>query len=156
MSKYEQELATLEEVLGIAGVQVTGWQSQGTQMIRLRVKSRNEYGVCPECGKLCATTHDIGAEQLIRDLAMSGKRCWLIYRPRRYECERCERTFVERVGWKSPELNYTLRYEEHIYGRGRRETLADVARDERLSEDVVGNIFERWAKKKSLPVDTLL
>ena len=27
--------------------------------------------------------------------------------------------------------------------------MADVARDERLSEDVVTSIFERWAKKQS-------
>ena len=91
---------------------------------------------------------------------MSGKRCWLIYRPRRYECKSCERTFVERVGWKSPDLNYTLRYEEHIYERARRESLADVARDERLSEDVeatlrgvVRNMFERLAKKTLQPAD---
>ena len=154
MGNYEQELATLEEVLGIAGVQVTGWQYQGTQIIRLRTKSKNEYGICPDCGKVCVKEHDVGAEQLIRDLSMSGKRCWLIYQPRRYECESCERTFVERVSWKSPDVNYTLRYEEHVYARARLETLADVAQDERLSEDVVRNIFERWAKKKLQPADT--
>ena len=147
MSNYQQELATLEAVLGIAEVQVTGWQYQGTQIIRLRVKSSNEFGVCPGCGKLCLKEHDIGDEQLIRDLPMSGKRCWLMYRPRRYECEGCKRTFVERVSWKAADLNYTLRYEEHIYERGRRESLADVARDERLSEDIVRGIFERLAKK---------
>ena len=65
MSNYQQELATLEEVLGIAGVQVREWQYQGTQIIRLRVKSKNEIGVCPDCGKLCSKEHYVGAEQLI-------------------------------------------------------------------------------------------
>ena len=156
MSHYQQELATLEAVLGIAGVEVTGWQQQGTQIIRLRVKSKHEFGVCPDCGKVCGKEHDVGDEQLIRDLSMSGKRCWLMYRPRRYGCESCERTFVERVGWKAPDLNYTLRYEEHIYERGRRESLADVARDERLSEDVVRNMFERMAKKTLQSADIRL
>jgi len=103
MSTDEQEWATLEAVLGIAGVQVTGWQYQGTHTIRVRVKSKNEMGVCPDCSKVCTQEHDVGHEQLVPDLPMSGKRCWLIYRPRRYACKRCERTFVERVGWKSPD-----------------------------------------------------
>ena len=153
MSTDEREWATLEAVLGIAGVQVTGWQYQETHTIRVRVKSKNEMGVCPDCNKVCTHEHDVGHEQLVRDLPMSGKRCWLIYRPRRYGCKRCERTFVERVGWKSPDLNYTLRYEAYIYERGRRESMADVAREERLSEAVVGSIFERWAKKLLPSVD---
>ena len=64
MSNYEVELATLEAVLGIAGVQVTGWQYQWTQIIRLGVKSSHELGVCPNCGKVCGKEHDVGDEQL--------------------------------------------------------------------------------------------
>jgi len=189
MSNYQREMDMLREVLGITGVAVTGWQYQGDSIIRIQVKSTQACGVCPICGQLCSQAHDVGDEQLIRDLPMSKggpaprtgrmasrghRRCWLMYQPRRFECQKCERTFVERVSWKSPDLNYTLRYEEHIYARCRRETLADgpaprtgraaskghfVARDERLSEDVaprratfVRNIFERWAKKKWPPV----
>ena len=153
MSNKQLELETLQEVLGISGIAVTGWQYQGEYIIRIRVKSTHECGVCPECSQLCSQEHDVGNDQLMRDLPMSNRRCWLIYRPRRFECRSCERTFVERVSWKAPDLNYTLRYEEHIYGRCRRETVADVAQAERLSEDVVRNIFERWAKKTLPRVD---
>ena len=38
---------------------------------------------------------------------MWAKSCWLKYVPCRYECEGCEKTFVERVAWKATELNYT-------------------------------------------------
>jgi transposase len=107
------------------------------------VISISEAGVCPDCGKPSVKVHDNGEEQLIRDLPIWSKRCWLKYTPRRFECQECERTFVERVAWKAPELNYTQRYEEHVYEQARRESIADVARDERLSEDVVTSIFER-------------
>ena len=149
MSDYQVMMNGLSELLDLPNVKVTGMQQQGHTLIRLRVMSTSEAGVCPDCGKPSVKVHDSGEEQLIRDLPMWNKRCWLIYKPRRFECPECERTFVERVMWKAPELNYTLRYEAHVYERVRRESRADVARDERLSEDVVTSLFERWAKKQS-------
>ena len=148
MSDYQVMMKGLSELLDLANVKVTGMQQQGRSIIRLIVMSTSEAGVCPDCGKSSMKVHDSGEEQLIRDLPIWNKRCWLKYAPRRFECPECERTFVERVLWKAPELNYTLRYEEHVYERVRRESMADVARDERLSEDVVSSIFERWAKKQ--------
>jgi len=126
---------------------VTGLERQGSTVIRLRVVSTSEAGVCPGCGKPSVKVHDVGDEQLIRDLPIWGKRCWLKYVPRRFECGVCEKTFVERVVWKASDLNYTQRYEAHVYERCRRESMADVAGDERLSEDIVTSLFERWAKK---------
>ena len=94
--------------------------------------------------------HDYGEPQLIRDLPIWNRRCWLRYSPRRFECASCEKTFVERVAWREPGLEYTTRYEQFIYEQVRRQSVAQVARDERLSEDIVQGIFERWAKKRSL------
>lgn len=146
MSEYQAMLKGLGELLDLPNVKVTGLEQQGNWVIRLRVISTSEAGICPHCGKPSVKVHDGGDEQLIRDLPMWAKRCWLKYVPRRFECVGCQRTFVERVAWKAAELNYTTRYEEHVYERTRRESIADVARDERLSEDIVTGIFERWAK----------
>jgi transposase len=147
MSEYQAVLMEMGKLLDLPNVKVIGMEEQGTTVIRLRVVSTSEAGVCPRCGKPSVKVHDVGEEQLIRDLPMWAKRCWLKYVPRRYECEGCEKTFVERVGWKAAEMNYTQRYEAHVYERCRRESMADVARDERLSEDIVTSLFERWAKK---------
>ena len=84
---------------------------------------------------------------MIRDLPMWNRRCWIGYAPRRFSCEQCDKTFVERVAWREPGLNYTTRYEEYVYEQVRRETVSQVAQDEGLSEDVVAGIFERRAKK---------
>ena len=149
MSDYQELLKGLGELLDLPNVSVTGLQQQGQGIIRLRVISTSEAGVCPTCGKPSVKVHDMGEEQLIRDLPLWSKRCWLMYVPRRFECPDCARTFVERVAWKAAELNYTLRYEAHVYARARRESIAEVARDERLSEDIVSSLFERWAKKQS-------
>ena len=86
---------------------------------------------------------------MIRDLPIWNRRCWLSYRPRRFDCATCDNTFVERVAWREPGLDYTVRYEQAIYEKVRRESVAQVAQDERLSEDIIQGIFERWAKKRS-------
>ena len=41
-----------------------------------------------------------------------------------------------------------MRYEQAIYEKVRRESVAQVAQDERLSKDIIQGIFERWAKKR--------
>ena len=61
----------------------------------------------------------------------------------------CGNTFVELVAWREPGWAYTTRYEQFIYEQVRRQSVAQVARDERLSEDTVQGLFERWAKKRS-------
>jgi transposase len=86
---------------------------------------------------------------MLRDLPIWNRRCWLRYAPRRFNCETCATTFVERVLWREPGLDYTTRYAQFIYERTRREAIAQIAQDERLTEAIVQGIFERGAKKRS-------
>ena len=85
---------------------------------------------------------------MIRDMPMWDRRGWIGYAPRRFKCEHCDKTFVERVVWREPGLNYTTRYENYVYEQVRRQNVAQVAKDEFLSADVVKGIFERRAKKR--------
>jgi transposase len=87
-------------------------------------------------------------EQLVRDLAYGERHCYLSYRARRFRCEKCSKTFVERVAWKRPEASYTLRYENYIYQRARKEPVRQIAEEEGLSEEAVQSIFEHKAKKR--------
>jgi transposase len=98
--------------------------------------------------------HDTSKPQLIRDLPLWQRRGWLQYAPRRFKCATCQDTFVERVLWREPDLDYTLRYEQAIYERARREPISQIAASERLSQDKVQGIFERGAKKQSTAAAT--
>ena len=51
-------------------------------------------------------------------------------------------------------MNYTLRYEEYIYQRARKEPVSQIAQDEGLSEEAVQAIFEHRAKKRLRHGDT--
>jgi len=139
----------LTQLLGIKQLSVTGSTFLENEEIRLNVEPLLKAAACPDCGEISLHEHEHGDEQQIRDLAVAERRCWLVYRPRRFRCDRCQKTFVERVEWKRTGMGYTTRYERYIYQRSRREPISQVAQDEGLSEEAVQAIFEDWAKKRS-------
>ena len=139
----------LTELLDLPMTRVTHYQLVGPSRINLFVESTAEVALCPACQRVSTVVHDVSDPTFVRDLSMWNRQCWVRYVARRFKCETCQTTFVERVAWREAGLNYTMRYEHHIYQRARREPLAQIAQDERLSEEVVQGIFERGAKKRS-------
>lgn len=144
----------LTELLGLPQVRVTRYELLGRDRIQLSVESTVEVAVCPDCQLVSFTLHETSKPQLIRDLPIWQRRCWLHYAPRRFKCMSCQDTFVERVLWREPDLDYTVRYEQALYQRARREPISQIAESEQLSEDIVQGIFERGAKKHSMPAAT--
>lgn len=139
----------LTELLDLLNVRVTHYQLVGQQRLNLFIESTVAAAVCPDCQQLSLAVHQIGEPQMLRDLPIWNRRCWLRYAPRRFRCETCATTFVERVLWRESGLDYTTRYEQFVYERTRREPLAQIAQAEGLSEAIVQGLFERGAKKRS-------
>ena len=144
-----EENQILTQLLGINKLEVTGSTFVGSDEIHLNVEPMLKVAACPECSAISLHEHDRGDEQQVRDLGVAERRCWLVYRPRRFRCEQCQKTFVERVEWRRAGMSYTTGYEKHIYQRSRREPISQIAQDEGLSEEAVQAIFEDWAKKRS-------
>ena len=144
-----QQYDWLTELLDLPNVCVMRFQLVGSNRLNVVVESTQEVAIPPQCQQPSLVVHDQGEPQMIRDLPIWNRRCWLSYRPRRFDCATCDNTFVERVAWREPGLDYTVCYEQAIYEKVRRESVAQVAQDERLSEDIIQGIFERWAKKRS-------
>jgi len=105
----------LAELLDLPHVQVAGYQILNSERIEVRIESRVDAAVCPNCQRVSAQIHDTAEPQTLRDLTIWGRQCWLRYAPRRFACATCQRTFTERVSWREPGLAYTLRYAQHIY-----------------------------------------
>lgn len=143
-----QNYQVLSDLLGLMNVQVTKYQLVGDYQINLFIQSTAKAALCPHCQKASESIHEHSPTQEIRDLPMWNRRCWLHYRPRRFRCDSCDKTFVERIAWREPGYNYTRRYEQHIFERTRKQPIAHVAQEERMSEDIVQGIFNRYAQKK--------
>jgi transposase len=138
----------VNKLLNLDKVQVTQTEFAGDDRITLFVESTQEIAICPECGQASSSVHDLSAAQMIRDLSIAERRCYLSYRAHRFDCQTCGKTFVERVVWKRPGTSYTVRYEQYIYERSRKEPVSQIAKDEGLSEEAVQAIFEHKAKKR--------
>ena len=138
----------LNQLLGIEKLHVVRSEFVGEGQINLYVESSMPVASCPECGQISEQVHDLSEVQMIRDLPIVERRCYLSYRARRFKCEQCGKTFVERVDWKRTGVSYTERYERYIYQRIRRETVNQVAEDEGLSEEAAQAIFAHKAKKR--------
>ncbi|HKZ00884.1 MAG TPA: transposase family protein [Pyrinomonadaceae bacterium] len=152
MANYDM----LTKLLDLPNVRVTHYQLVGRQRLNLFIESTVAAAVCPDCQHLSLAVHQIGEPQMLRDLPIWNRRCWLGYAPRRFKCESCATTFVERVGWRESGLDYTARYAQFVYERTRREPLAQIAHAEELTEAIVQGIFERGAKKHSPSAATRL
>ena len=105
----------LAELLDLPHVQVAGYQILNSERIEVCIESRLDAAVCPHCQQVSTQMHDTAEPQMLRDLAIWGRECWLRYAPRRFACATCHNTFVERVAWREPGLAHTLRYARHIY-----------------------------------------
>jgi transposase len=138
----------LSELLGIEKLRVIGSEIVNAEEIKFEVENIDEAAICPECHEISIKAHGFCEEQMIRDLAYGERRSYLSYRARRFRCEKCNKTFVERVVWKRPDVSYTLRYEKYIYQRARKEPVRQIADEEELSEETVQAIFEHLAKKR--------
>lgn len=138
----------LNKLLSIPKLQVMKSEFIGEEQLHLEVASTIGVGNCPDCGQVSNQVHDESEAQMIRDLSIAERQSYLVYRARRFKCEHCKKTFVERVEWKRPNVSYTERYERYIYQRVRRESVSQVAQDEGLNEEAVQGIFEYRAKKR--------
>ena len=138
----------LNKLLGIPKLCVVKSEFIGEEKLHLEVVSTLSVASCPDCGGVSDLIHDESDIQIIRDLSIAERQCYLIYRARRFKCEYCHKTFVERVEWKRASVSYTERYERYVYQRVRRESVSQVAQDESLSEEAVQAIFEYRAKKR--------
>ena len=138
----------LNRLLGIENLYVLKSNFIGEEKLHLEVVSTLPVANCPDCGRISDQMHDESETQMIRDLSIAERQSYLVYRARRFKCEHCKKTFVERVEWKRANVSYTNRYERYVYQRVRRESVSQVAQDEGLSEEAVQAIFEYRAKKR--------
>jgi len=92
-------------------------------------------GVCPGCAGVSTTVHE-RAEVRVRDVPLQGKPTYLVWRKRRFRCERseCERgTFSEEHAQVPPWVRSSLRFRRYLARRARWTPVSRVALEERAS-----------------------
>ncbi len=141
---------TVSQLLDLAGLRVTAYEveacAEHTDLVHLYCAHEATVALCPRCRTLSTTFHDSKA-RCVRDLDIWGKRTFIHFAARRFDCEPCGRPFTERVAWLDRQRRHTRRYEQQIYQRCLTSPTQAVAQAEHLHVDTVKGIFKRWAKR---------
>lgn len=134
------------KLLNIQELIVFGLEIKEDEVI-LICKNRFDYGMCPDCDNISNSLHENTIKR-IRDVPLLGKRCFIQFLHRRFFCEECRNTFMERLSFLEPESIYTNRYENHIYYLCQENTISFVSRFECLGYDATEGIYYRQVNKK--------
>jgi len=138
----------LTNLLNLPHLEVVKYEMPDAETAILEIDSSIEAAICPTCKLPSTEIHDYDDPRLVRDLPLSGRKSYLRYRSRRFECAACRRAFTERVEWMNFDSSYTKRFEEHVYELCRKSTIQDVSAWLGLGYDAVEGIFQRRAKKR--------
>ena len=140
---------TLTQLLGLPGLVVTEYalEKQGEgDVLHLFCQHEHEVAVCSRCGVLSVVEHE-SEERCVRHLDIWGKRTFVHFSARRFECTHCRKPFTEALVWIEGKRRQTHAFELHIYERCQTTDQASVAEAERLHPTTVKDIFYRLAKR---------
>jgi transposase len=113
----------------------------------LKCKNRFDYSICPACDNISSTLHE-NIQKCIRDVPLLGKRCFIQFTHRRFFCEKCRDTFMERLSFLELNSIYTNRYEQYVYHLCRENTITFVSQFECLGYDATEGIYYRQVNRK--------
>ena len=130
----------VSRLVGIEGVAVTGVVELREQL-ELEVELRVGAGCCRWCGHGSLLVKERPVVR-VRDLPLAGRVTWLLWRKRRFGCERCGRTFTETHPALPSRQRVSARFREHLFERCRGGGAhLEVARDERTTRYQVSKAF---------------
>ena len=147
MNKVTAE--TLSELLSIPELIVIeyGFEQLDNEMIvHIICEHRHKVAMCPRCGEVSAALHE-SEMRCVRHLDIWGKMTLLHFPGRRFDCEKCQRPFTEKLPWMEKQRRQTSAFERHIYQRCQQASKSAVAQSEHLHFKTVLTIFNCWAKR---------
>jgi len=110
--------------------------------VYIYVEIKAKKAPCPRCGRWSKSIHQYH-ERKVRDLDIFGKRCYLIFEIRRFDCSCCNKPFTERLYSIDFDSEYTKRFEDWVVKLARKSALDQVAELLGLTYDRVEGIFFR-------------
>jgi transposase len=127
-------LETITEILGLPGYFVKEIQEKDKKIFLTVARHGNP--VCPLCGWECHETPKDSRIQIVEDLSIFGKRCFIHVWKFRIKCN-CGYNGTEFIEWLNRYERVTVRYQKWIYAFCKRMTGIDVARIFGISKHTV-------------------
>lgn len=127
----------------------------------LQIRFLNDRISCPYCGNSTDELHQVRSV-LVRDLPVFGQQAYLKIPRRQFYCKACQRYPSERLEFMDWERRHTRRYEMYVYEHVNNSSVAQVSREEKLSQGEIQGIFDHqiqglkkkeWSQPKRLSID---
>ncbi|MFQ5631868.1 MAG: transposase family protein [bacterium] len=148
--------ASLSQLLDLHGIRVEKFaieeQAPHAGYLHLFCQHEHDFALCPSCGKIASSGYD-HKKRCARHLDIWGKRCFLHFDQRRFDCAVCGKPFTERFSWIDCKRRQTSAFEKHIFQRVEKTNRKHVALEEGLSESTVLDIFKRMARAHVKNID---
>lgn len=147
--------------LGIPDVRVLKTEINKRGEVIITIESTKKGTNCRWCGQWTTKSHGYDKWVQKRHLPVFGRPTYLRYRPKRYQCEHCEKkpTTTQRLEWQENDSPNTMAYDEYILLQIVNSTIEDVSVKERVPYDSVLGVMERrisaetdWSAYRSIGV----
>ena len=137
--------------LGIPDVRVLKTEISKRGEVVITIESTKEGTTCHWCGRWITKSHGHDKWVQVRHLPVFGRPTYLRYRPKRYQCEACEKkpTTTQRLDWHEKGSPHTIAYDEHILLQLVNATVEDVSIKEKMSYDRVLGVMERCIRTET-------
>jgi len=142
--------STLTHLLDLKHFEVTGYgieRDKSGDIVHLICRLTIEVGICPHCQSVSSHIKQY-KQRCVRDQDLWGKRTFLHFQLRRFECPECGLRFTEElaaIGWRRRQ---TKRFEQLVYQQCLHSSKKETAVQFHLSYTSVVGIFKRWAKRQ--------
>src|SRR5947207_3412863 len=113
-----------------------------SESIHMKVESTLNHAYCHQCGRKIMTFHGYGDWVKVQHLPSFGRKVFIHYRPKRYECPYCDNhpTTRQQLTWYEPNSPHTKAYDEYLLRCLVNSTVQDVSTKERLGYDTVEGV----------------
>lgn len=140
----------LTQLLDLPHFAVTGYAVEADKsgaIVHLFCHLTMAVGICPHCQMVSCEIKQY-KQRCVRDHDLWGKRTFLHFQVRRFDCPACGLRFTEElaaIGWRR---HQTKRFEQRVYQQCLSSSKKETAAQFQLSQTTVAGIFKRWAKRQ--------
>jgi CheY-like chemotaxis protein len=140
----------LTKLLDLPYFAVTGYAiepDRSDTIVHLFCHLTLDVGICPHCQAVSSQIKQY-KDRCVRDHDIWGKRTFLHFQIRRFDCPACGLRFTEElatIGWRRRQ---TKRFEQAVYQQCLRSSKKETAEQFQLSQTTVAGIFQYWAKRQ--------
>lgn len=134
-------IQNIDKIFGLKEFQINRIEVLKDEIyIYVQVKAKKVR--CPRCGSCSKSVHQYH-ERKVRDMDILGKKCYLIFEVRRFDCKFCGKPFTERLWSVDFDSEYTKRFEDWVVRLARNNALEQVGELLGLTYERVEGIFFR-------------